>query len=124
MKFIPPRPADLPVKEAYDGSEFHADMSKGSVVFESRLKEGSSFGPAIEELNSPECRTAAIGVANRLGMANACLTGMSDTIYPVNKTGIPLDMVKDGDGNPLDPHHPDAQVHAYRKRILVQKKFI
>lgn len=124
MKFIPPRPEGLPAKEIYDGSEFHADMSRGSVVFESRLKDGSSFGPAIEELNSPECRTAALGVANRLGMPNACLNGISDVIYPVNKNGIPLDALKDGDGNPLDPQHPDAQVWAYRKRIMVQKKFV
>ena len=127
LTYIPPRSArkpPVPDGQPYDGSEFHPDMSRGSVVLESNLKEGGSFGMAIDELNGQEARVYAIGIASQLGMADARLNGMSDGVYPVNKDGIPLDMVQDGDGKALPPNHPKMLVAAYRKRILVTKKLV
>lgn len=129
ITFIPPREAlepQIPKDQVYDGSVFAADMSRGEIVFESRKREGSGFVPAIDELQSQSTKEAAIGFASRLGMPDPRLNGMTNAVYPVNKKGIPLDMVKDGDGNPKIPSadDPDTLVWAYRIRIPVVKKLV
>jgi hypothetical protein len=122
LKFIPAQPADHPKDQPYDGSTMFPDLSRGEIVFESSERDGSGFLPAIEELGTKETKDTALAFASRCGMPSPCLNGMSHPIYPVNAKGVPLDMIKGINDQPLPPRHPDMQPAAYRIRIPVCRR--
>jgi hypothetical protein len=57
------------------------------------------------------------------GMGQAHINGIGNSVFPVNKEGVPLDQVRGPNGTPLDPRDPLMQPYRYRTEIQVARPF-
>jgi hypothetical protein len=101
--------------------EFSADLSSAKIVVESNNKD---FPRAIEDLQHMDVRKLAAGYAASQGVADPRLSSLSVNTYPVNAAGVSLDRVKDADGKPLPPRHPDMQPAKYRAEFRLSRKLV
>jgi len=88
----------------------------GVVVVESDC-DGPPFTAAFAELEGPEAVRLAQSYAARFGCAPSAVNGNRVGPYPVNSAGVPIEDVRDPDGNPLPVQHPLMQPYRYRVDI-------
>jgi hypothetical protein len=105
-------------------TRFTADRSQGVIVLVSDMHKPGNFASAIDELESMEARTKAIGFANEQGVGDARINGSPGAAYPVNVNGVPLDMVRDEHGNSLPLTDKRMHVADYHIDIRVTRRLI
>ena len=96
------------------------DRSRGVIVVESD-NVGPPFTEAFHELDGQDARSLAQGYAAQLGVAPAFINGNVIGPYPVNKEGMSLEHVRDGDGHPLPANHERMQPARYRIDVPVNR---
>lgn len=112
--------SNLHVVEA--ACKFTPDNKSGTVVIES--DRDSEFNLAIEELQSAAAKNLAVGYASKQGMGDTRYSNHSIIAYAINSKGVPLEDVRDDDGQIPPPQHPDRQPAAYRVDISVVQKLV
>ncbi len=105
-----------------EASKFSDDNGQGVVVVE--CDRASEFNLAIEELQGIGARNLAIKYATERGVGDARINGNIGYPYPVNSQGKSLEVVKDGEGNPLPPAHPLMQPARYRTDVPVTRRLV
>jgi len=99
---------------------FSSDCGKGMVIVESD-RGGPPFLDAFTELESKETIELAQQYAATRGCAPALLNGNRVGPYPVNSAGVPIDMVRGANNEPLAPQHPLMQPARYRVSVPVTR---
>jgi hypothetical protein len=102
-------------------SKFTTDLSSGSIVVESNAPDAYT---ALEDIYSIKARNLAIAYAAQKGVADPRINGNLHTQMALNSKGEYLENVKDKEGNPLPPSHPDMQPTSYQVTIPITKKLI
>lgn len=105
-----------------EACQANPDRSKGVIVVESD-ESGPPFNKAFDELQDLEARQFAQAFASTVGIAPAHINGNTIGPYPVNKDGVPLDMVDQPGKPPLPPQHPAKQPDKYRIDVPVVRPF-
>lgn len=107
------------------GTRFEDDLSRGIVVLESTCeKTRGNFSAAFAELDSQDARAKALGHAAQSGVGDPRVNGSPTAPYPVNKEGVPLELVKDKDGNTPPLTDPRMAVHRYRVDVPVTRRLV
>ncbi len=100
--------------------KFTDDYSQGSVVVRSdHGNENGNFNDAFTELEAQATRRLAQNYAAQCGMAAPRINGNVSSPYPVNREGISLENVNDGNGKPLEAKHPRMQPFRYQVDVPV-----
>lgn len=94
------------------------DMSKAVIVVRSTLeRENGSFQKAFDELGDLNARAVAQKFAAQRGMGQPRINGNINGPYPVNADGVPLDQVKEQNGDPVPPTDPRMQPKWYQIEV-------
>lgn len=103
-------------------SKFTDDNGQGVVVVE--CDRASHFNLAIEELQGTPARNLAIKFAAERGLGDPRINGNIGYPYAINSEGLSLELVKDGEGNPLPQTHPRMQPARYRVDVPVCRRLV
>jgi len=97
---------------------FAPDLSKGTVVIESDC-EREQFPLAFEELTSPAVANLALQYATTRGILSPRINGTPEGPFAVNYEGVPIDAVRNEQGEPYPMTHEKMIPKRYRVTVPV-----